>query len=83
MIYFDPVAELERLRITKKQHNFTSKIDRFSYEILRLRTAGATLEELQLYLQKNRVSVSLAALSRWLKKHASTNPTPAGENQNA
>ncbi len=80
MIFFDPVAELERLRIAKKQHNFTSKIDRFSYEILQLRAGGATLSELQFYLQKNRVTVSVAALSRWLKKHTAT---AAGERTDA
>ncbi len=75
MIFFDPVAELERLRIAKKQHNFQSKIDRYNMEILRLKEAGATLSDLQFYLRKNRVEISLSALSRWLKKHTSTPTT--------
>jgi hypothetical protein len=70
----DAKAEVERLAtlVKKRRHKstfFPSKIDKFKHEILRLKSEGATLEMLRLWLREQRIKVDVSTISRWLKKN--------------
>jgi len=55
--------------LSRKKRFYKSTLDKFTFEILKLRSEGATLTELQFFLSKNSVRVELSTVSRWLKKH--------------
>lgn len=69
----DAKSEVERLaalvKARRKKPYEVSKIDKFKHEILRLKSEGATLEVLQLWLKEQRVKADLSTISRWLKKN--------------
>jgi hypothetical protein len=70
----DAKAEVERLAtlVKKRRHKntfFPSKLDKFKHEILRLKSNGATLEILQLWLSEKRIKANISTISRWLKKN--------------
>ena len=66
-------AEVERLaalvKTRRKKPYESSKLDKFKHEILRLKSEGATLEMLKLWLSEQRIKADLSTISRWLKKH--------------
>jgi hypothetical protein len=69
----DTKAEVERLaklvKARRKKPYESSKLDKFKHEILRLKSEGATLEMLKLWLSEQRIKADLSTISRWLKKH--------------
>lgn len=69
----DPVAEVARLRALvktrKKVRPYRSQLDKYGPELQRLRNAGATLDELRLWLSERRINVERSTISRWLSKH--------------
>jgi hypothetical protein len=69
----DVKAEVERLaalvKTRRKKTYESSKLDKFKHEILRLKSEGATLEMLQLWLREQRIKADISTISRWLKKH--------------
>jgi hypothetical protein len=70
----DAAAEVERLAtlVKKRRHKntfFPSKIDKFRNEVLRLKSNGATLEMLKLWLSEKRIKADISTISRWLKKN--------------
>ena len=69
----DAKSEVERLaalvKARRKKPYEVSKIDKFKHEILRLKSEGATLEMLQLWLREQRIKADISTISRWLKKH--------------
>lgn len=55
----------------KKQKRFgESQLDKWKYELISLRNKGATLEQLQDYLNQKGIRVVLSTISRWLNHHA-------------
>lgn len=69
----DPAAEVARLRALvktrKKVRPYRSQLDKYGPELQRLRNAGATLDELRLWLSERRINVERSTISRWLSKH--------------
>lgn len=69
----DTKSEIERLaalvKMRRKKNYESSKLDKFKHEILRLKSEGATLEMLQLWLREKRIKADVSTISRWLKKH--------------
>jgi predicted GNAT family acetyltransferase len=69
----DAKAEVERLaalvKARRKKPYESSKLDKFKHEILRLKSEGATLEMLKLWLGEKRIKVDVSTISRWLKKN--------------
>ena len=70
---FDAFAELEEIKrkrqISKRKRYSKSKLDKFKFEILKLREAGASLADIQIFLRKNRIKVVTSTIHRWLKKN--------------
>lgn len=67
---FDPraeLAEVKKLQETRrKKRLFKSKLDKFEHELKALKTAGATLAQLQIWMKKNGVKASRSTIQRWL-----------------
>jgi len=67
---FDPHAELLEVQkiqeVRRKKRLFKSKLDKFEHELKALKTAGASLTQLQLWLKKNSVKASRSTVQRWL-----------------
>ena len=70
---FDAVAEAARLRTQTKARRQrvrrSSRLDRHTIELLALRDAGATTEELRRWLLARRVVVHHATVARWLRRN--------------
>ena len=70
---FDAVAEAARLRAQTKARRQrvrrSSRLDRYTIELLALRDAGATTEELRRWLLDRRVVVHHATVARWLRRN--------------
>ena len=70
---FDALAELEEIKrkrkLSKRKRYSKSRIDKLDTEVLRLRDAGASLADIQIFLSKNRIRVVPSTIQRWLKKH--------------
>ena len=70
---FDPLETLQSLREeaeSKRKHRYCgSRLDRYSHEIILLRQEGAKAVEVQTWLRKQRLKVSLSTVTRWLDKH--------------
>ncbi len=58
------VAEIQAVR--RKKRLFSSKLDKFEHELKALKSAGATLTQLQIWLKKNGVRASRSTVHRWL-----------------
>ncbi len=69
----DTKSEIERLaglvKAKRKKIYEASKIDKYKHQILRLKSEGATLEMLKLWLSEKRIKADISTISRWLKKH--------------
>lgn len=71
---FDAESKLSELKelqqICKRGRYSRSRLDRFKYELLELKSCGATLSRLALYLRsEKRTVVASSTIARWLKKH--------------
>lgn len=69
----DTKSEIERLaglvKAKRKKIYEASKIDKYKHQILSLKSEGATLEMLKLWLSEKRIKADVSTISRWLKKH--------------
>jgi len=63
------VKLINRSKLKKKKRFGTSQLDKWKYELIALREKGATLEQLQDYLQQKGICVVLSTISRWLNHH--------------
>ena len=74
---FDAEALAQRLReesmIRRKRPYRSSRLDRFSGELIRLHAAGARPAELQRWLAEQRIKATHSTVSRWLKRKGSQN----------
>ena len=70
---FDAAAEAARLRADtrarRRQRRTVSRLDRHTHELLALYDAGATVAELQRWLEACRVRVHQTTVGRWLRRH--------------
>ena len=64
------VALINRSKLKKKKRFGVSQLDKWKYELIGLRNKGATLEQLQDYLNQKGIQVVLSTISRWLNHHA-------------
>ena len=65
------VKLINQSKLKKKKRFGTSQLDKWKYELIALRSKGATLEQLQDYLQQKGIHVVLSTISRWLNHHGS------------
>jgi hypothetical protein len=69
----DVKSEVERLaslvKTRRKSIYEKSKIDKYKHQILLLKSEGATLEMLKLWLREKRIKADISTISRWLKKN--------------
>lgn len=69
---FDAAGEAARLRdkaqLRQRKRYTRSKLDKWRPEILALHAEGATLEQIQIWLQEKRLKAALSTISRWLKR---------------
>lgn len=67
---FDAEAELSEVQklqeVRRKKRLFSSKLDKFEHELKALKSAGASLAQLQIWLKKNGVKASRSTVHRWL-----------------
>ena len=61
---------INRSKLKKKKRFGVSQLDKCKYELIDLRNKGATLEQLQDYLNQKGIRVVLPTISRWLNNHA-------------
>lgn len=61
---------INRSKLKKKKRFGVSQLDKCKYELIDLRNKGATLEQLQDYLNQKGIRVVLSTISRWLNNHA-------------
>ena len=70
---FDAMAELQVLvkktALRKRKRYSTSKLDKYSPEIRALKQEGATLEQIQIWLNGKRIKSATSTISRWLAKN--------------
>lgn len=70
---FDAQTELAALQkqtqIIRKKRYTSSRLDRFKGEILTLHKAGASVAELQRWLQTRRIKVVHSTVARWIAKN--------------
>ena len=65
---FDPDAELSHLRELRTRKLYrASKLDRFKPELAAMFDKGASATELQYWLARNNLNVSLSTVTRWMK----------------
>ncbi|WP_026958462.1 hypothetical protein [Aliagarivorans taiwanensis] len=74
---FDAKVVFQQLRshsdVQRKMRPYKQRksvCDRYAGELLALRRQGATLGELQRWLQGKKCRCSVSTLSRWMNKHA-------------
>ena len=69
---FDAAAEAARLksdtRARRRRRRISSCLDRHTHELLALHDAGATVAELQRWLEARRVRVHQTTVGRWLRR---------------
>jgi len=66
----DTLIKLIRNSELKKKKRFgVSRLDKWKYELIYLRNNGATLEQLQDFLNQKGIRVVLSTVSRWLNHH--------------
>ena len=70
---FDAPAEAARLRAqtrtTRKRRHGSSRLDRYTHELLALRDEGSITAELQRWLRDRRIRVHHSTVARWLRRH--------------
>ena len=69
---FDAAAEAARLkadtRARRRRRRTASRLDRHTHELLALYEAGASVAELQRWLEARRVRVHQTTVGRWLRR---------------
>ena len=69
---FDAFAEAARLkadtRARRRRRRASSRLDRYKHELLALYDGGATIAELQRWLEARRVRVHQTTIGRWLRR---------------
>ena len=69
---FDVAAEVASLkadtRARRRLRRASSRLDRHTHELLALRDGGATVAELQRWLEARRVRVHRTTVGRWLRR---------------
>jgi len=69
---FDAAAEIaslkEQTRARRRHRRTSSRLDRHTHELLALYDAGATVAELQRWLEARRVRVHQTTVGRWLRR---------------
>ena len=69
---FDAAAEAARLkadtRARRRRRRTSSRLDRHMHELLALYDSGATIAELQRWLEARRVRVHQTTIGRWLRR---------------
>ena len=69
---FDAAAEAARLkadtRARRRRRRTASRLDRHTHELLALYDAGASVAELQRWLEARRVRVHQTTVGRWLRR---------------
>ena len=69
---FDAAAEAARLkadtRARRRRRRVSTRLDRHTHELPALHDAGATIAELQLWLEARRVRVHQTTVGRWLRR---------------
>lgn len=64
------IADLKaEVQLRKPKKTYRSKIDKYRPTVLALRKKGATIEMLQIWLEKKGVKVAKSTVSRWLAKN--------------
>ncbi|WP_126979723.1 hypothetical protein [Saezia sanguinis] len=68
---FNPQAEVASLKGHKRamRKPRTFKLMRYGSQLLALHAQGATVADLQRWLQKHKITVAHSTISRWLAKH--------------
>ena len=70
---FDADVEVARLkaqsRVRRRIRRRGSRLDRFASELIAMRHAGATTEELRRWLRAQRVRVCHSTVGRWLRRN--------------
>ena len=73
MATFGVHTELARLqaqtKIIRKKRYISSRLDRYTAELLQLHQLGATVAELQRRLRDHRIKVVWSTVNRWLQKY--------------
>ncbi len=73
---FDPNALAKRLRqdslARRKKPYRTSRLDKYTGELLRLHEAGARPAELRRWLLEQKIRVNHSTVARWLKRKGAT-----------
>ena len=69
---FDAAAEVADLkadtRARRRRRRASSRLDRYTHELLALHDAGATVAELRRWLEARRVRVHQTTVGRWLRR---------------
>lgn len=70
MTEFDPLAEVTKLKHRKQimRKPRSSKLVRYASQLLALQARGASVADLQRWLQKHNIRVAHSTISRWLAK---------------
>ena len=70
---FDANAEVARLkaqsRVRRRIRRRGSRLDRFANELIAMRHAGATTEELRRWLLAQRIRICHSTVGRWLRRN--------------
>ena len=70
--FFDAAAEVASLKADsharRRRRRISSRLDRHTHELLALYDAGATVAELQRWLEARRVRVHQTTVGRWLRR---------------
>lgn len=65
----EALFDLRRRQALKRRRRYRrSKLDRYRAELVKLRRAGASLAQLQLWLQNRRLKVSRSTIHRYLRR---------------
>ena len=71
---FDPISVLGVIRQNKRKstpvkRKVSSKIEKFHGEVMQLRNAGGTYEEITAFLKSKSIDVHYTSILRYIKKH--------------
>lgn len=64
------IADLKaEVQLRKLKKTYRSKIDKYRPTVLALRKKGATMQMLQIWLEKRNIKVARSTISRWLQRN--------------
>lgn len=68
---FNVLEEVARLKAhskaVRKPYVRASKLDKFKYEILKLRSGGCSFAEIKLWLSEHKIVVERSTIQRWIR----------------